>query len=147
MKKIIGLTESDLTNIVKRVINENIEDNDLYGGINKILFNSNASREEQIQVLKYILKQKEGDGLVTKEKMNPDLSGLEQLVHRVIKQRMDEEDNKEDLPDYIKVYHMYKDGEVNKKTFYSYMGVLEKHERQSLIDYIKNKEGETSSDI
>lgn len=140
------LHERDLLNIVKRVIKEDIEDNNLYQGINKVLWDSNATKEEQIEVLKRILKEKEGMGFVTKEKINPDLSGLQKLVHRVIRQgideeEMDDESNKE--PDYIEVYHMYKNGEVSKKDFYAYMGMLEKHERQGLIDYI-NREKESS---
>lgn len=38
---------------------------------------------------------------------------------------------------YIEVYHMYKDGKLDKKTFYSFMGILEPHEREELIGYIK----------
>jgi hypothetical protein len=64
-------------------------------------------------------------------------SDLGRIVRRVIKE---DEDNQ---PDYIKVYHMYKNGEVSKKEFYGYMGILEKHERQALIDYIESqKKGE-----
>ena len=142
MKKIIKLNEDDLTRIVKRVINENMANNDLYKGISEVLWNSNASNDEQIAVLKYILNQKEGKGWVTKEKANPlftgDLSGLEKLVKRTNRLGIDEEENEEDIPDYIQVYHMYKNGEVSKRDFYGYMGVLEKHERQDLIDYIKD---------
>lgn len=86
MKKNTRLTESDITRIVKRVIKENMANNDLYQGITEVLWNSNASNEEQIAVLKYILNQKEGKGWVTKEKANPlfngDLTGLEKLVKR-----------------------------------------------------------------
>ena len=138
MKKIIKLTESDLSRIVKRVIKEDIQNNELYKRISDVLWNSNASNEEQIAVLKHILNQKEGRGFVTKEKVNPDLSGLEKLVQRVMRKGIDEEENEEDIPDYIQVYHMYKNGEVSKRDFYGYMGVLEKHERQDLIDYIKD---------
>lgn len=61
---------------------------------------------------------------------------MERIIKRIIKEEVDQ-------PDYIKVYHMYKDGEVSKKDFYSYMGILEKHERQALIDYIESqKRGE-----
>lgn len=84
MKKITRLTEKNISNIVKKVINENIQDNNLYQEINDVLSNSNESQEEQIQILKYILKQKEEE---TKSRFNPDLTGLENLVKRVIKQR------------------------------------------------------------
>ena len=60
-------------------------------------------------------------------------SGLDRIVRRVINE---DEDNQ---PDYVKVYHMYKNGEVTKKEFYSYMGILEDHERQGLIDYIESQ--------
>ena len=144
MKKIIKLTEDNLSNIVKRVINENMANNDLYKGISEVLWNSNASNDEQIAVLKYILNQKEGKGWVTKEKANPlftgDLSGLEKLVKRATRLGIDEQENEEEnLPNYVKVYHMYKNGEVSKKDFYAYMGILEKHERQGLIDYIESQ--------
>ena len=95
MKKIVRLTESDLTRIIKRVINENMSNNDLYKEITEILWNSNASNEEQISVLKYILNQKEGKGWVTKDKTNPlftgDLSGLGKLVKRTYRIGMDED--------------------------------------------------------
>ena len=84
MKKITRLTEKNISNIVKKVINENIQDNNLYQEINDVLSNSNESQEEQIQILKYILKQKEEEA---KSRFNPDLTGLENLVKRVIKQR------------------------------------------------------------
>jgi len=61
-------------------------------------------------------------------------SELTNLVKRIVNEM--EEDT---TPDYIKVYHMYKNGEVSKKDFYGYMGVLEKHERQDLIDYIESQ--------
>ena len=61
-------------------------------------------------------------------------SELTNLVKRIVNEM---EENK--TPDYIKVYHMYKNGEVSKKDFYGYMGVLEKHERQDLIDYIESQ--------
>jgi len=69
MKKVIRLTERDLTRIVKRVINEDIQNNDLYLTINDALKNTNSSDEEKIHVLKYILKQMEGDGIITKGKV------------------------------------------------------------------------------
>jgi hypothetical protein len=90
MKKIVRLTESDLNRIVKRVIKEDIQNNDLYLNITNTLRNTNSSREEKIQVLEYILREMKGEGFVTKEKVNPDLSGLEKLVHRVMRYRMAE---------------------------------------------------------
>lgn len=69
MKKIIKLTESDITRIVKQVVNENIKNNDLYLSINDALMNTNSSEEEKIQVLRYILRQIEGDGWVSKDKV------------------------------------------------------------------------------
>lgn len=60
-------------------------------------------------------------------------SELTNLVKRIVNEM------EEKTPDYIKVYHMYKNGEVSKKDFYGYMGVLEKHERQDLIDYIESQ--------
>jgi hypothetical protein len=55
MKKIIRLSENDLNRIVKRVINENIYNNDIYNSIMDVIRNSNASQNETIEVLKYIL--------------------------------------------------------------------------------------------
>ena len=77
MKKIIRLTESELTNLVKRLVNE---------------------MEENMK------------------------------------------------PDYIEVYHKYKNGEISKKDFYGYMGILEKHERQELIDYINGQKHSSMMD-
>ncbi len=69
MKRITKLTESDLSRIVRRVINEDIQNNDLYLTINDALKNTNSSEEEKIHVLKYILRQMEGDGIITKGKV------------------------------------------------------------------------------
>lgn len=69
MKNIIKLTEKDLSRIVKRVINEDISENELYLNINNTLNNSNSSEEEKIQVLKHILDQKEGKGWITKDRV------------------------------------------------------------------------------
>ena len=68
-------------------------------------------------------------------------SELTNLVKRIVNEM---EENK--TPDYIKVYHMYKNGEVSKKDFYGYMGVLEKHERQDLIDYIESQKNSSMLD-
>jgi len=69
MKKIVKLTEGDLTRIVNRVINEDISENRLYLNLKDVLNNSNSSEEEKIEVLKHILREKEGDGWVTKDKV------------------------------------------------------------------------------
>ena len=69
MKKVIKLTESDLMRIVKRVIKEDIQNNDLYLSIKDVMRNTNSSEDEKIQVLKYILRELEGDGWVTKGKV------------------------------------------------------------------------------
>ena len=55
MKKIIRLTESDLSRIVKRVINEEMYDNDLYSDVMDVIRNSNASHQETIDVLSQIV--------------------------------------------------------------------------------------------
>jgi hypothetical protein len=44
MKRIIRLTESDLTRLVKQVISENYE-NSLYSDIMELIKNSNSSHE------------------------------------------------------------------------------------------------------
>lgn len=88
MKKTIKLTESDLARIVKRVIKEDIQNNDLYSNITNVLRNNDSSVEEKIQVLNNIIREMEGS--ITKEKFNPDLSGMEKLVHRVMRDRMAE---------------------------------------------------------
>ena len=67
-------------------------------------------------------------------------SELTNLVKRIVNEM------EEETPDYIKVYNMYKNGEVSKKDFYGYMGVLEKHERQSLIDYIESQKNSSMLD-
>ena len=52
MKK---LTERDLSRIVKKVINEEMYENDIYSGIMDVIRNSNASTEETIDVLQMII--------------------------------------------------------------------------------------------
>jgi len=54
MKRIIRLTESDLTRLVKQVISENYE-NSLYSDIMELIKNSNSSHEETISVLNSIV--------------------------------------------------------------------------------------------
>lgn len=55
MKRTIRLTENDLNRIVYQVINEDIYNNDIYDGVMNVLRNSIATKEEKIEVLKYIL--------------------------------------------------------------------------------------------
>ncbi len=45
---------------------------------------------------------------------------LTNLVKRIVNESM-EEDN---LSDHIKIYHMYKNGELDKKTFYSFYTLI-----------------------
>lgn len=52
MKK---LTERDLSRIVKKVINEEMYENDIYSGVMDVIRNSNASTEETIDVLQMII--------------------------------------------------------------------------------------------
>ena len=54
MKKIIRLTESDLTRLVRRIVKENYE-NSLYSDIMGLIRNSNSSHEETIDVLNSIV--------------------------------------------------------------------------------------------
>lgn len=55
MININRLTENDLNRIVYQVINEDIYNNDIYDGVMNVLRNSIATKEEKIEVLKYIL--------------------------------------------------------------------------------------------
>ena len=40
---------------------------------------------------------------------------------------------------YIEVYHMYKDGKLDKDTFYKFMDILEPDDREELIGYIRTR--------
>ena len=51
MKKVIKLTESELTNLVRRIVSEDTEENTLYSDIMDVIRNSNASYKEKISVL------------------------------------------------------------------------------------------------
>ena len=55
MININRLTENDLNRIVYQVINEDIYNNDIYDGVMNVFRNSIATKEEKIEVLKYIL--------------------------------------------------------------------------------------------
>lgn len=38
---------------------------------------------------------------------------------------------------------MYKNGELDKKTFYSFVGILDRHEKERLMEYIKSEKEES----
>ncbi len=59
MKKVIKLTENDLSKIVKKVVNESLYENKLYNEITSVIKNSNASRTEVLDVLKGIANEME----------------------------------------------------------------------------------------
>ena len=54
MKKVIKLTESELTNLVNRIVSEEMEDNTLYSDIMDVIRNSNSSHEEAVSILRNI---------------------------------------------------------------------------------------------
>jgi len=54
MKKVIRLSEKDLTKIVKRVISENHEESSLYRELKDVLRNSNYPPESRVDVLRHI---------------------------------------------------------------------------------------------
>jgi len=68
MKKVVKLTERDLNNIVKRVINEDMFENDLYSDIMEVVRNSNASHEEIVSILENIT-----DELISSRRMRKDV--------------------------------------------------------------------------
>lgn len=59
MKNTIRLTESELTNLVKKIVNENMYENDIYSGVMDVIRNSNASTQETIDVLQMIIDEME----------------------------------------------------------------------------------------
>lgn len=59
MKKVIKLTESDLTKLISKVINESLYENDLYSKIMNVIRNSNSSKEETLEILHIIIEQME----------------------------------------------------------------------------------------
>lgn len=59
MKKTIILTESELTNFIKKIINEDLSKNTLYSDIKSVIRNSNSSKQETIEVLKSIIDEME----------------------------------------------------------------------------------------
>jgi len=54
MKKVIRLTERDLTRLIKRIVSEDMEKNTLYSDIMGVIRNSNSSHEETISILRNI---------------------------------------------------------------------------------------------
>jgi len=53
----------------------------------------------------------------------------------------------EDFADHIKVYNMYKSGEVDKKTFYSFMSILDRKDKEELLTYINSQDKEGVNEI
>ena len=61
MEKVIRLTERDLTNLVKRIVNEGMFENSLYSDIMSVIRNSNSSHKETVIVLKNIVDEMTSD--------------------------------------------------------------------------------------
>ena len=59
MKNTIRLTESELTNLVRKIVNENMHENDIYSGVMDVIRNSNVSTQETIDVLQMIIDEME----------------------------------------------------------------------------------------
>ena len=59
MKKTIRLTESELINLIKQAINEDMFDNGLEYEIKDLIRNSNTSNEEAISILRNIADEME----------------------------------------------------------------------------------------
>ena len=55
MNRIVKLNEQQISRIVRKVLNEDINNNSLHSDLKKVLVNSNASKEEKIDVLKNII--------------------------------------------------------------------------------------------
>lgn len=66
MKKPIRLTETELTKIVNRVLNEQEMENPLYNDIMSVIRNSNASHEETIEILRSIINEMKSSRRVRK---------------------------------------------------------------------------------
>ena len=69
MKKIIKLTESDLTRIVKRVVTESHEESSLYQALRDALSSSNYPPEDKVDTLRRM-----ADEIESGVKMRKDLS-------------------------------------------------------------------------
>ena len=64
MNRSVKLNEQQISRIVRKVLNEDINNNSLHSDLKKVLVNSNASKEEKIDVLKNII-----DDMESSEKM------------------------------------------------------------------------------
>ena len=75
MKKIVRLTESDITNMVKRVINEDLSDRtgNLYASINELIDREfdDVEPSDVVRILSNILKHHEGKVYRKKHNINP----------------------------------------------------------------------------
>ena len=68
--------------------------------------------------------------------MESKLGNVKPLVSE--REMNEEKDNKADKG-HIEIYHLYKDGKVDKKTFYSFVEVLDRKDKEELMDYIKGQ--------
>ena len=75
MKKIVRLTEKDITNMVKRVINEDLSDrkSDLYSSINRLIDREfdDVETSDVVEVLNNILDSHKGRAHRQKKGMKP----------------------------------------------------------------------------
>lgn len=67
MKNTIRLTETELTNLVKRIVNEDIMENSLYNDIMDLIRNSNSSHGETIGVLNSIIDEMQSSRRVRRD--------------------------------------------------------------------------------
>jgi hypothetical protein len=70
-------------------------------------------------------------------------SDLSRIVKRVISEGMEEEDP---LEGHISVYNEYKDGKISKDLFYRFIGVLDRRDKERLLDYIRSEKEENESE-
>jgi len=70
MKNRIRLTEGDLIRLVKRVINENHEENSLYKEIKSVIRNSISPSEERVNILRMIADEIESGASQRKETLD-----------------------------------------------------------------------------
>jgi hypothetical protein len=96
MKNIIKLNKQDLDKSAQKIIKEDIQNNKLYNDLKSVIRDSISSKEEIIDVLKYILDEKEGHGWVTKEKALKNLG--ESDIKKMLRESLNGlfEDNKEE---------------------------------------------------